>query len=106
MRLDKTKVEMLRRAFIDVVQDIRKGMQEADIRGFNVRIEATGRTFNGDAHVTTTVGTSEYSGSEAVRSPDMSAAYIEAMRRKGFDVSNEQLALPAPGTELEDEQVS
>lgn len=100
--LDKTKVEMLRRAFIDVVQEIRGAFSDHDIRNFHVVLRAKGRTFNGEAAVTATVSTDEY-GSDSTSSPNLDAAFREALRRKGFDVQNEALALPAPGTELEEE---
>jgi hypothetical protein len=100
-QLDKTKVEILRRAFIDVAQDIRHSFMDADIGSFLVKLQASGRSFNGEAVLTCEVSTSEYGN--GVRSPDIIAAHVECMRREGFDLANQQLALPSPGTELEDE---
>ena len=104
MQLDKTKVEMLRRVFIDVVQDIRQSFDDANISGFKVEAVASGRTFNGEAKLTFSVCSSEY-GNNRVDANDLIAAHVECLRREGFDIEHRALALPAPGTEFEPDQI-
>lgn len=101
--IDPTQVAILRRKFIDLVQEIRAEFENANIPNFKIELSATGRTFGGDAKITFEVGTDTWGS--GVKSPDLGAAVAEVLRREGFIKANDPLALPAPGGREEPEEM-
>ena len=84
-----------------VTQEIRQILANHDIGNFHFKILANGRTAAGDAKMSYSLSEHGYDPIEARAVKPM---IEEFLRRKGFDLVNAPLELPAPGRAAEDEE--
>lgn len=99
--VDQKLATAVERAVVDLFQEMRQQFAAQNVRGLHFSVTASGRSASGDAKVTFSISADEY-GTEPVRGNNITAIVSELGRRKGFNELYSPLALPAPGSAIEE----